>query len=70
MIQYLNPFEKFCLWALMIAINASVANCQFINFANLEKGLIIEPHRKVDRQIDRQTTNQVEEQTVNRREVK
>ena len=27
-IQSLNPFEKFCLWALMIAINVSVAICQ------------------------------------------
>ena len=27
-IQSLNPFEKFCLWDLMIAINVSVAICQ------------------------------------------
>ena len=24
-----NPHEKFCVWALMIAINASAAICQF-----------------------------------------
>ena len=42
-IQSLNPFEKFCLWALMIAINVSVAIWQLpirVNFVNLEKGLI------------------------------
>ena len=27
-IQSLTPFEKFCLWALIIAINVSVAICQ------------------------------------------
>ena len=26
--QFLHPFEKYCLWALMIAINVSVAICQ------------------------------------------
>ena len=39
-IQSLNPFEKFCLWALMIAINVSVAICQFVNFVHLEKCLV------------------------------
>ena len=39
---YLNPFAKFCLWALMIAVDVSVAICQLPNrhFFNLEKGLV------------------------------
>ena len=28
LIQSLNPFLKFCLWALIIEINVSVAICQ------------------------------------------
>ena len=40
--QSLNPFEKFCLWALMIAIFLlQSANWQFVNFVHLEKGLIV-----------------------------
>ena len=40
MIQSLHTFEKFCLWALMIAIYVSTAICQFVNFVHLEKSLL------------------------------
>ena len=36
----LNPCGTFCLWALMIAINMSIAICQFTNFRHLEKKAI------------------------------
>ena len=38
----LQPFEKFCLWTLMIAIIVSAAICQLpiYQFGNLEKGLL------------------------------
>ena len=44
LIQFLHPFEKFCLWALTITINIPLqsANCQFVNFVHLEKGLLHE----------------------------
>ena len=38
--QSLHPLETFCLWTLVVAINVSVAICQFVNFVHLEKGLL------------------------------
>ena len=42
-IQSLNPFEKICPWALMIAVNVSVAICQLpiCQFCSLGKTSII-----------------------------
>ena len=31
-IQSSTPYEKFCLWALMIAIDVSITICQFHSF--------------------------------------
>ena len=36
-IQSLNLFEHFCLWALMIVINESVATCQLQIFFSWKK---------------------------------
>ena len=36
-VQILNTCEKFCLYALMIAINVSLSICQYDNCLHLEK---------------------------------
>ena len=44
-LQSLHPFEKFCLWASMSAVNVSVAICQLPvrQFCSFGKSLIKEP---------------------------